>query len=349
MSSYPQSGAIVVGAAGTLNILSYTGIPITKNGFLYIWVSNETPNWDAFFDNLKVVHYAGPELEETHYYPFGLTMAGISSKALKPFYAENKYKYNKGSELANKEFSDGTGLEMYETHLRDLDPQLGRWWQIDSKPNEMYSPYTAMNDNPILHNDPLGDTVNQKGFTKTEFLRDLERGIKANDKNSPYYFDKKGNLQVNDKKYSLLSDKQKAIVDNVKGAINNKVNFTVQKVTQNDKVDGNIAGQNGEVIRNPTFKEANMAGQTEQIDKTHVLIKVVDPRDGINQDLKDPNGKSIPSSPTWLSIYHEVGGHGYYKYVEGDNRGCKAIDYENEIRSFNGMQPRGYDEAHPDK
>jgi RHS repeat-associated protein len=160
VGSYPQSGAVVVGTAGVLNTLGYTGIPITKNGFLYVWVSNETPNWDAFFDNLKVVHYAGPELEETHYYPFGLAMAGISSKALKPFYAENKYRYN-GKELQNKEFSDGAGLENYDYGWRLYDPQIARFSILDAyaEKYDYLTPYHYTDNNPLNSTDESGDSI----------------------------------------------------------------------------------------------------------------------------------------------------------------------------------------------
>jgi len=85
-------------------------------------------------------------------------MAGISDKALKTPYAENKYRFNDGSELQNKEFSDGSGLEMYDANFRGYDTQLGRFWQIDplGELSEDWSPYTFASDNPILLNDPLG-------------------------------------------------------------------------------------------------------------------------------------------------------------------------------------------------
>jgi len=130
-------------------------ITIPKNGYIYVYCSNESPV-DVYFDNLQVVDTHGPLLEETQYYPFGLTMKGISDN--EPGSLINKYLYN-GKEKQSHEFSDGSGLDEYDYGKRMQDPQLGRWWDLDPKADllEMSSPYVFCYNNPMSYKDPDGD------------------------------------------------------------------------------------------------------------------------------------------------------------------------------------------------
>jgi RHS repeat-associated protein len=154
-----NSGASAVGnmTAGVLNTLAKSNMVVAKNGFLYVWVSNETQGWPVYFDNLNIQVRTGPVLEETHYYPGGLVMQGISDRALKSNYAENKFKFC-GKELQNKEFADGTGFEEYDYGARMYDQQLVLWHNIDPKADQMrrFSPYNYAFDNPVRFIDPDG-------------------------------------------------------------------------------------------------------------------------------------------------------------------------------------------------
>ncbi|NCU04876.1 MAG: hypothetical protein GXC73_12900 [Chitinophagaceae bacterium] len=102
-------------------------------------------------------------------------MAGISTKAANVL--ENRRKFNEETEL-NSDFN----INLYETNYRSLDPQIGRFWQIDplSEEFEDLSPYSYAYNNPILFNDPMGLAPGDTSSYK-EIIIDAPRKNKPED------------------------------------------------------------------------------------------------------------------------------------------------------------------------
>ena len=146
-----NSGWKVVGADTTYTPLSISNRPITKNGFLYVYVSNETPNIDVYFDQLQVTHIKGSLLQEEGYYPFGGTIKSISSSAALKL--QSCYKYNSGTAL-----NEDLDVDYYETYFRNYDAQIGRFTGVDLMTENSYSvtPYQYALNDPLFYNDPFG-------------------------------------------------------------------------------------------------------------------------------------------------------------------------------------------------
>ncbi len=186
-----------------LQTLAAENIVMEKSGFLYVYTSNETQQ-DVYFDNVTVALAGTPVLEETHYYPFGLAMYGLSEK--QAVGKENVFKYN-GKELQTKEFTNGPGLEWYDFGARLYDPQIGRWHSIDPLADDFVStsPYVFAMNNPIRFVDQdgraAGDTVlstrNNTTFTYRYNGGTSHTVIQTNTSSiSASYKNKKGDLVV---------------------------------------------------------------------------------------------------------------------------------------------------------
>jgi RHS repeat-associated protein len=138
--------------------VQFTDLKAPKNGYVYVFLSNESVQ-PVYFDDFAVTHVRGRIAEENHYYPYGLKMAGISSRKLGDANngtLQNKYGYQ-------GLFSEENGFTGWnEFKLRNYDPQVGRWTSAD--PITQYaSPYIGMGNNPIVGIDPNGGFATRLG------------------------------------------------------------------------------------------------------------------------------------------------------------------------------------------
>lgn len=166
-----SSGFDPVGDDGQFKEHVINEIEIPKNGYLFVFVSNEEIDVPVYFDNLQVTHIRSPLLEETHYYPFGLSMAGISSRAASAVVEHGKG-FN-GNEIQSKEFSNESGMDAYDFNARMYNAQIGRFFQLDPLAfvTMSFSPYCFANNNPINLSDPLGLTADSTIPVVVEYVK----------------------------------------------------------------------------------------------------------------------------------------------------------------------------------
>ncbi|WP_149699188.1 DUF6443 domain-containing protein [Chitinophaga sp. CF418] len=184
----------VQGSTGQLINLVVNKMVVKKTGFLYVYESNESAV-DVYFDNLIVTHNAGPLLEEHHYYPFGLEMAGISAKALKKSYISNNYLFH-GKKFETGEFGDGWSANLYDFGARLYDPQIGRFHSPDPHGFKYawISPYSFTFDNPVSFTDPDGRDakpinggVKFTGIDAIAFYKKLRKALASGNKVAIHY------------------------------------------------------------------------------------------------------------------------------------------------------------------
>jgi RHS repeat-associated protein len=170
---FPQAeGYVNVAVVETTCVTCKPARIISSTSFNYVY------NYTDHLGNVRLSYGTDPAtgglkiMEENHYYAFGLKHEGYNSdqrmlvKAAAiginqvPLGVTNyfKYKYN------GKELQDELGLDLYDYGARMYDMKAPHFLQIDPL-SEMYpniSPYAYCLNNPIVHTDPDGRSVDNE-------------------------------------------------------------------------------------------------------------------------------------------------------------------------------------------
>jgi RHS repeat-associated protein len=249
--THVSSQTVNVGTAGAWHQLTLPTLTASTDGYVQIFVANESDK-NALFDNLKITYTEPMVVQENHYSPWGLNLAGIEKQGQ----PNDKFQYN------GKEKHEEFGLNWNDYGARMYDPQLGRWHTLDilAEEYDSWSPYHFVHNNPIKLYDPDGREIINGAEKGTKEYEATENALSILQKTNPEAYNtlQKSTIKCNITYAQLNADeayKSGYIGDFKKGET--QVNYTSEKGLDATNVtkdaEGNVSG--GDLQRYLTFEE----------------------------------------------------------------------------------------------
>jgi RHS repeat-associated protein len=211
-------------------------------------------------------------------------MAGISSCG--NLRVGNNKKFN------GIEHTNDLDLNQYDAFYRTMDPQIGRWWQVDPKIRDDEGAYNAMGNNPIKFSDYLGDVFHLNGSkedvdTYINYLNQTTGNkYKVNKNGDLVRTNKKLNAKTTDKISGTLSKDVDKAIKSKETVTFNLINNDIQdKTTYLDSYkSGNVDMKDLAKIKDKDFL-AGVIG--------HDLEESMQVPDISKRDLKSKEGKAV--------------------------------------------------------
>ncbi|OJJ14304.1 hypothetical protein BKI52_43270 [marine bacterium AO1-C] len=242
---------------------------VPENGTLQIYTANETETVNVWFDDLKVTFTPQLIVQENHYYPFGMNLAGIEKQG-RP---EHLFQYN------GKEKQGDFGLNWIDYGARNYDAVVGRWFGVDPLAEKYYdtSPYVYVANMPLRAIDPDGRSLTLVGERTHQqtLVNNANEGI-GQKLVVLLKSGKVGIMKLNEKQFAKLTKKQQGIYTAFFNAITDGEDHQIKVVnnSENTLIRGFEAKDDGsgENIRTLDIGDIEKFGTgNEAIDKHTVL------------------------------------------------------------------------------
>lgn len=123
-------------------------IEVQEPGYLYVYLSNESPSTEVYFDDLRVTLMPSKILQIDDYYPFGL--------AYNSYQRENSI--HNSWQFQGQEHLDDLGLNWDAFRWRNYQPDIGRFFNMDPLADKFYynSPYAFSENKVTIHRELEG-------------------------------------------------------------------------------------------------------------------------------------------------------------------------------------------------